>query len=1066
MQEIFIYDIIILYIFISFFIPMENTKIKLLIWIISSFLFLTNSNAFAPLQQVSDISVCDYKIVWNDYTWTAYDSWWLPLEKPWCDNPIDFSSIEDWVYDLYFRAEDSTLTPSSNKMEEVFKWTYKIDTKAPECILNEIDFYWVDNQYYNNWNFYYKSSNDASWKFSLDISCTDWSNAVCDWDTCSSWISEFDFPAILWISNPLVNYTTNTSWTKNFILTYNWSWKHTDTWDLLNNLNFVYDKAGNSSVLKNSNTLVNFRSIDWSELFSQVSNISAFNLSPDSEAPVLWNVEYSVWDDSTNVFASVKTTLFWANTYFSALNNRKIKVPGIVDNISWLKSYSLDIENSDDYSSLDTYNQNLSNSSTRVTSIWEKTFIHDFSDVSENWDYDNNLWYREYTWNLNSTWIDWEKKLNQICDMVWNCKTINNYSFRVVANKLDLTKTTSNKFQVFDDNSVVSNYTDRHNLYFNFKDKYWNEIVPVVWVKEIVLSNTFTNNLWADQIDNPEKWDWVKFDFKNWFEISIENLNDENEFHSFSWILENPIDLAKWQYNIYLSSAIPTFNEYIELKNDNYLYWSYLTNLSLDDLNIKINSKNSYVWVWELDSFGTNLVDASSKIPFKFYPVLTFWIDWLYPIIDWQRKDLELSILNKWVISFLLNTYVVTNNPFLQINNLLFEWKAWFDWYIWIDSNDIFADWASADISFIPKTTWWIQDEDKKIALYSILEYNAWWKNVKLPSIQAWLTYYWVVDEENISYSDDTEIIFSEIDVKWITQTNNELWADDWTNAVSTDNSTYDDFSSLSLLNIKTTITHNVTEILKWQNLASAEIENYTLNSFNFASSSEWLKLQNSDIIYFKWTDLVLDCGLECEIDWNKTIIVEEWTLTIKSNMYYADADSVLWIILIWNTSNGNYSQLRIDERITNWVWVVYSDWPVVSVDSNWTIYDWNNWWAGKLKNQLLWEWSYITRNTVWWSIKSDNWDCPYWTPHYENWCNQEIAQAYDLIYLRRYAVKNNIPLFAPVKITWNRVFDDLWDISWGSSNLTQLDDSSLKSPFILKYDSRIQTNPPYLFEQ
>ena len=237
--------------------------------------------------------------------------------------------------------------------------------------------------------------------------------------------------------------------------------------------------------------------------------------------------------------------------------------------------------------------------------------------------------------------------------------------------------------------------------------------------------------------------------------------------------------------------------------------------------------------------------------------------------------------------------------------------------------------------------------------------------------------------------------------------------------------------------------------------------------------------------MYVKDTDVVLDCGSVCEIDGKKSLIIENGNLFIKSDMKYANANSVLGLILIGN-KDGTKNIVRISENITNGVGVLYSEGPIISAKSNGTLYSGSNIGELDLLNQLYWKGSFATRNTVGGSIKNTP-DCPFGTSEYlAGNCNADNSKTYDLIYLRRYGriaesgigVTNNsmgdtrVPFGlkegATVKTAGGRVmtYEAPATVNFGSATLPVPQARSgnvntYNSPLILEYDAKLQTNPP-----
>ncbi len=1044
---------------------------------------LTAVNAFDPIEQSSWLKKCEYKITKysTSGTFSTYSDW---TEKE-CNSSIDMSSYTDGIYKLYFKAEDNTQDPSSNKMTSVLKWTYRIDKTAPKCILNDIEFHWIDNQYYSDGNLYYKQSSDASWILLLDITCTDtdfvWTK--CNWESCVSWIKSYYYPTILWATANIVKNT----WDKeksDLVLKYSWSWNQADSFNILDHTDFVEDNAWNKSKLVNNNTKVKFCNSDWSNCNYEVDNVSRLNLIWDSTPPVASsNFIYKSWNNWT---WSDKDIVDWDNMYFAALDNRVIKVPEITDNWAGVRSFDIKIEKNDNKDSKKTYSYTWSTfSDNRITSLWNNNITHNFQSVTTKdsfWQYKDyeSEWFRKYSWQVVTKKIIGTDINGQICDMVGNCFAVSTPDFKVVANMPDSWKTTINPSS---DSEIKSNYSDDHYTYIKLRDKYDNEVVAVSGVKTIDLDIKFDNTLWKDQLTDPWSWNWVGFSFKDHNENTVSEIDTTNKYHDFEGTFYNRSELDKWELNIYMVSAVPTKNEY-KTKSGEFLYWSLTAKLKLTDFDITVNSLISDNWVWEYDvtwSFKNNVAD------FIYNPVISFdYIDTIYPILEWQERTLKLeSIYDLTNNNFNLDIKLWTNNDFLEFDPETFN----------IDTYNQ----NGYSISFFPKTTWGINNDYTNVALYSNLTYTINGQEVKLPGIQTGFKNYWVHTDDHFTWTDpssdpdslnntyydsDSSIVFSEINISWLTQTDNKTWNESWTWAVTTDDSTYNDFSKITLFDLKTDIHKNVESLLRWVNVDNYIPENnIIINDINSFDSNYTLPWSN-DILYIKDKNVTISCTGDCQISGKKTIIIENWNLKINSNMYYSkeDSSSILWIILIWNSSSWSKSQLQINENITNGVWVVYAEWPVVSINNIWTMYDWSNVW-NNLVHQLHWKGSFITRNTVWWSIKDLDIrnSCPYWTPDYEkSSCTQEKAQAYDLIYLRRYArVKDTyywvvsdkdgkVPLHCDIKdikVAWWDEFKS-WSCDFYDDTTSNLIPSSnYDAPFILDYDPNLQVNPPYGFE-
>ncbi len=1121
-----------------------NTKINLtLLLLISNLWFSFSAYAWAN-PETSNISSCAYKIEWYKIDELHYDSNWVSLTAPECNTDIDFSSVNwnvvpDWIYDLHFKAEDSTVDPGHNVYPDTVFKRYFVDTVPVKCVLNSITLAWMKNQYYNDWKLYYKQANDAEWEFTLDITCRDTTVAnkdkTCYGQSCVSQIDTIDYPLILWDTNPDTLITWDNE-KKDLKLTYKWSWYQNDTFDILNLPNtFATDWAWNTSVIDSSSTDVIFLNDSWTEI-NRINNITSLILTPDGDAPLVngstydisnlatnWqSIQYKTWNNWDLSFESIYEN--WVSNIkpMTALDARKLKIPSFNDNKSWLSSFELFIEKYDNKWTTENYwKYQLSNLNTKITDFSTTEIEHNFSNVSwkDAWwfymDYDND-WSRYYSWKIKS-YYNWDSKywLEEICDMVNNCISYPTPDFQIVANEPLLANSTNNISIKYENN--LSDYSSKYNLKIDFRDKYNNEVVPVNWVKDIWFTFKLKNSLWVNQLDNidSELWNWVWFTFKDWNNDDIDSTFI-NEYHDFQTILSNRDKLDKWELNISIKSAVPTYDEYMKISanpaQNKSLYWSATAELKFTNFKIDVIDKTSNNSVWEFNTVGDSFVNELPE--FKFDPVLTFNSIWnIYPLVEWQVKDMTLSKIHNENIAYSLNIYTWTKNNFLQITQSRLKENNTNDW-AW-DTTNKYNNYLITNITWVypawkwnmpfnsnenvfqilPQSISWISSDDREIALYSELEYKVWWKIVKLPSIQTWFKYFWIHttrDFDDLSnYEDDSKAILSEVKITWITQTNNKTWNLNWDGAVTTDDSTFNDFSKITLFDLKTSVNKNLAKLLRWVDMSDATkltpsdtIDISDLNSFNAAQG---LVLQWWDILYVKDRDVEIKCSNDnaCWISGKKTIIVENGNINLKSDLFYTDEQSILWIILVWNDSSWDESELRIDENITNGVWIIYSEWPVVSVDWSNNMYDGDNVWEN-LVNQLHWKWSFMTRNTIWWSIKTLNikTSCPYGTPDYDkSTCTQERAQAYDLIYLRRYARVNEnnyeistnlmgdskVPLHCDsqyVKIAWGKTFWLNCTITYNwNSDLISTDSDSYDSPLIIEYDGNIQSNPPYVFE-
>lgn len=1126
---------------------MKKNHLNIITWFLSISFLIGTAIAADPIKNISWEDKCYYKISWTKFDGTTFSpSVWN--EKV-CNASLDFTNIpnwiwalEDWTYTVDIKSKDKTVTwdvksyvseastDYSNKYWITNWWPYKIDTRTPTCLLKEIRFleWYSENQYYNSWTMYYKS-NGGAWQFELVIESDDGNNLA--WPNIS-WLSKIQSPTILWNTPTTISYPTPT-WSKVTVtVKYDWSWNNTDIWDILNNPSrrFCYDLAWNASMLTtDANTKLVIQ--DWNQTINWITSLV---LTPDSAAPtVSWTaysamtngISYKTWNDWLGSSASIYSWNTNTIKVFAALSDRTIELPSFQDNGSWLKTFKVRIEKYNDKNNYDTYDKLLSTKDTRITDLVSTNIIHDYRYV------DNDLhssWYRPYDWEIETFNLAWVKiESDKVCDMVWNCISTPTPDFRVVSNlpiiasntslssTFDWTKHNLNSAYSANSSSMRANMFDTHTTIVNFEDTYWNSIIPVTWVKHVKLNMDYDNTLGCDQYVWPTDWSCVDFTFRNQSSILSWLTNPAvSEKKIFNYTLDNYSQFVSWNLKIELVSWIPTKDEYTTATWDN-LYGSLNPRLQLTSLNIKVDDVTGYNWVWE-NAAPLEIANSGSNRPFYKWAHLINYnsLQDIYPLVEWQEKPVNIAnIVNdsSRLSSYKLETKIWTNNLFLRFRNIILSswnvlaWEntydilknSWFttsNWYWNIDYND------SDVYRFQPKTIGWINSTNTKVALYSILNYKVWSKTVRIPSVQSWFNDYGIHEDLDFTnaweYKSTSSVTLSEIDIRWITQSRNSQWTSSWTWSVDTSNK-FVDFSSIKLYDIKTQINKNVETLLLWYDKADwiASTWNYTINNLSTlpVPISWWINAHNWQVLYFKDTDVTIDCIWDCTVNGKKTIIVENWNIFVKSNMKYANSSSVIWFILTWNTASWDKSQFRISENITNWVWVVYSEGPIISVtDSNQLIYDWGSLWNTDLVNQLYWKWSFASKNTVWGSIKNGSWYCPYWTPDYEKTsCTLEKAQAYDLIYLRRYAridqayywISSNpmwdaaavTPKKVPINIDKVSVKAAWWDTyaatSWNKTSWTlpkpsdySTSEKTRNAPLIIEYDSNVQTNPPLWF--
>lgn len=213
-------------------------------------------------------------------------------------------------------------------------------------------------------------------------------------------------------------------------------------------------------------------------------------------------------------------------------------------------------------------------------------------------------------------------------------------------------------------------------------------------------------------------------------------------------------------------------------------------------------------------------------------------------------------------------------------------------------------------------------------------------------------------------------------------------------------------------------------------------------NAYNYVKNMTSGQILNG-VKYVKW-DITLSWNLTYE-----TLVVVDGNVIINDNLNIDN--KVLWIIVLKDNYDVNKDYERagniyVTPNVTQINAMIYSDGALISADNTTkkpylkdTIER-----TEKLQKQLFMNGSLFTRNTIGWAILAGwNYILPGWVKMAENSSNFEKAMLYDLNYVRRWS--------------------DWCDKSTPSNDNCN-DNWEYKDPFIIKYDSRIQTKPPKLF--
>jgi hypothetical protein len=205
-------------------------------------------------------------------------------------------------------------------------------------------------------------------------------------------------------------------------------------------------------------------------------------------------------------------------------------------------------------------------------------------------------------------------------------------------------------------------------------------------------------------------------------------------------------------------------------------------------------------------------------------------------------------------------------------------------------------------------------------------------------------------------------------------------------------------------------------------------------NAYDYVKNMESWKI-------VEWVKYVLG---DTTISWNvdyETLVVVNGNVIIENDVNLSKKK--LWIIVLKdnydiNTDYNGQWNVYIKPNVKEINAIIYADWGLISVDNAWKPYKADSSQRTQaLNTQLVLNGSVFTRNTIGWAILAW-WD--YLLPWGVKTQDFDKAMVYDLNYIRR------------------------WSSGCEAESATGI--CLIKEPFIIKYDSRIQTSPPKLFSK
>lgn len=649
--------------------------------------------------------------------------------------------------------------------------------------------------------------------------------------------------------------------------------------------------------------------------------------------------------------------------------------------------------------------------------------------------------------SLNSD--NWKKWVLYVIDNAWN-KT--NW-FKYELNHIDKTKPSLVDFTIWWKTASIK-ANNNMNLDVGLTDYAPN------WCSQKINYNLSLNNIKSpsakiSSVNAPYNFNFAHDfsktgDWAIWFKLTDQAWNVSNYTKSFKVV---PNDPSEFYSTVQLSNNALKWTYY---PGSEYQYGINLKDKYNNSIYDKTMDLVSYAWA---DLIKTNMIDYQNptwdlayNIDLNQPKTDTTW-KWLFnfkSIAPWTFNELFSVKLNNWDDNY--NDLWAASTYKIWLNSANYFKKPWV-WSMKVlnPTNWILKLNATNRVSInLTKKAWglfpsWYTVENYKdkltsaVSEHSIDERNNFtWVNTspqmdfKLePNTDFWYKMKpWVKTSPYINYSIEWKTVSylltpdedpSSIQPIWINNPKEALawvrivWSAQWTwkqGLVTWKGK----FSDLSKLDSRSKIKIKAYNLIKWV--------------------TSW---KENNWIYYKLCDSTNKDFTLPSISKDITYITRNCNIIINSNVNLNWKR--VWIIALRdNQTNDKIWNIYVDKAVYYINAVIYAD--------GWFISSGFNFWEDRIENykdsiertdnlqkQLVLKWSLFTRNTIWWAIKwsSSNYTLPGWakTDSYDK------AMAYDLNYIRR---------------------ENDW---WNDINLTKKYNLWYEEPFIIVYNSILQTNPP-----
>jgi hypothetical protein len=515
---------------------------------------------------------------------------------------------------------------------------------------------------------------------------------------------------------------------------------------------------------------------------------------------------------------------------------------------------------------------------------------------------------------------------------------------------------------------------------------------PIVKTITASLSSTTSTCDWSLYANNQDsckvtlnfssptnQWRWITSWWTNWTISNMTDLSGEksdrinNNGTALNFSSISTSNISNSTWNNF-NIDISGIKSTTPFKSSSWKIWLNLWWTQVVINNVDYNFKKPFAWNIQTWDNTTNTWAGTPRI----------WTLWQYKLSLVQKSTITPSSLNSYSLdNFTSKIEPIWNGVSVQSNNITTTTISDTSWTTFNARLNTTA-WASS-----LNQTPWLQVNNP------IIKYSLWWQNVS----------YYLTESDGAQDSTPIKTTwwnFMSIKVEGSAQSS---WKGTITWQAESNSNLYPN-------NMRTPLRKNAYSYIK--SMRSGDI-------------MDWVKYVEGDI----------------NISWDQpyeTLVVKDGNVIITWNLN--PTNKTLWIIVLKDAYNLNdwFSKkwnVYIKPNVTKINAVIYADWGIISVNSSWVTYSWDSIdRTNDLNKQLVLNWSFFTRNTIWWAILAW-WD--YILPGWWTTSDFDLAMQYDLNYLRR----------------WNSICDSNGNncTSWWTA-----------APVIIKYNSKVQTNPPKLF--